>query len=264
MTYPDLNQKNQAMKLFKVILLSLLVLQLICRVSSNENDIRTFLNNVLECLEQIQREATDSFVRQRLHRELGDHIQTLSGILSISRFVDDARNREAVNTLQSLNGWLIFLLTAYETRQGTTSENRLVLLPPPLMTCSQGRPRYSISREQISHLVSLGMNWQSIATCLGVSSRTLYRHREDLGIEPLTYATLSDENLNRVVREILQYTTNAGERYVHGSLRSRGLRIQRWRVRQSLQEIDPFGRSLRRRNAIRRRLYSVPFPNQLW
>lgn len=233
MTYPDLNQKNQAMKLFKVILLSLLVLQLICRVSSNENDIRTFLNNVLECLEQIQREATDSFVRQRLHRELGDHIQTLSGILSISRFVDDARNREAVNTLQSLNGWLIFLLTAYETRQGTTSENRLVLLPPSLMTCFQGRPRYSISREQISHLVSLGMNWQSIATCLGVSSRTLYRHREDLGIEPLTYATLSDENLNRVVREILQYTTNAGERYVHGSLRSRGLRIQRWRVRQS-------------------------------
>ncbi|XP_034544131.1 uncharacterized protein LOC117816121 [Notolabrus celidotus] len=108
------------------------------------------------------------------------------------------------------------------------------------------------------------MNWQCIATCLGVSCRTLYRHRQRLGVEPLAYATLSNDNLNRLVGEILQSTRNAGERYVHGSLRSRGLRIQRWRVRQSLQEVDPIGRSFRRRHAIRRRIYSVPTSNQLW
>ncbi|XP_028258071.1 uncharacterized protein LOC114442995 [Parambassis ranga] len=112
--------------------------------------------------------------------------------------------------------------------------------------------------------MSLGMNWQNIATCVGVSSRTLYRHRQLLGIPPMSYTTLSNENLNRVVGEILQHTTNAGERYVHGSLRSRGIHIQRWRVRQSLQEIDPIGRSFRRRHAIRRRIYSVSSPNQLW
>nr|XP_055036502.1 uncharacterized protein LOC129423984 [Misgurnus anguillicaudatus] len=108
------------------------------------------------------------------------------------------------------------------------------------------------------------MNWQRIAMCLGISSRTLYRHRQQLGVQPLVYATLSNDNLNRIVGEILQSTTNAGERYVHGSLRSRELRIQRWRVRQSLQELDPIGRSFRRRRTIRRRIYSVATSNQLW
>lgn len=250
--------------LFKVLLFSYFVQFFLLGVSSNENDIRHFFNNVLQCMEQMQREATYSFVHERLYGELADHIHTISGFLSISRFVEDSRNREAVNTLQSLYGCLNFLMTAYETRQRTRSENSFVLLPPPVMTGQQGRPQYSISEEQISHLVSLGMNWQSTATCLGVSCRTLYRHRQRLGVQPLTYATLSNDDLNSFVGEILQHTTNAGERYVHGSLRSRGLRIQRWRVRQSLQEVDPIGRSFRRRHAIRRRIYSVPTPNQLW
>ena len=248
--------------LFKIILFSFQVQFFILGVSSNENEIRHYFNNVLECIERIQREGTDYFVHERMYGELRDHIETVSGFLSISRFAEDSR--EVFNTLASLHGCLHFLLTAYETRQRTRSENSLALLPPPVMTRHQGRPRYSISGEQISHLVSLGMNWQSIATCLGVSCRTLYRHRQQLGVQPLTYATLSNDNLNRVVGEILQRTTNAGERYVRGSLRSRGMCIQRWRVRQSLQEVDPIGRSFRRRHAIRRRIYSVPTPNQLW
>ncbi|XP_062420513.1 uncharacterized protein LOC134132730 [Pungitius pungitius] len=252
------------MMLFKLLLFSSLVQFLILGVSSNENDIRHFFNNILECVENIQRGATDFFVHERLYGELRDHVQTLSGLMSNSRFVENSRNRETINTLESLHGCLHFLLSAHESRQRTRSENRYALLPPPVMTGLQGRPQYSISQDQISHLASLGMNWQSIATCLGVSCRTLYRHRQLLGVQPLTYATLSNDNLNRVIVEILQSTTNAGERYVQGSLRSRGLRIQRWRVRRSLQEIDPIGRSLRRRHAIRRRIYSVPTPNELW
>lgn len=252
------------MMVWKGFLLCFQVQFFIFAVSSNENDILQFFSNTLECIQRIQTESTDSFVQERLYAELSDHIQTLSGFLSISRFVEDPRNREAVHTLQSLHRCLQFLLTAHETRRRILSENSYVLLPPPVRTGLQGRPQYNISREQISHLVSLGMNWQSIALCLGVNSRTLYRHRQRLGIESMTYAALSNDNLNRIVGEILQSTTNAGERYVHGSLRSRGLRIQRWRVRQSLHETDPIGRSFRRRRAIRRRIYSVSSPNQLW
>lgn len=46
---------------------------LLLGVSSNEHD-RLFFNNVLECIEQMQ---NDSFVHDRMHRELCDHIQTL-------------------------------------------------------------------------------------------------------------------------------------------------------------------------------------------
>ena len=59
-------------------------------------------------------------------------------------------------------------------------------------------------------------------------------------------------------------TPNANERYVIGSLPARGIRIQRWGIRQILQEIDPVGRSLRRSQAIRRRVNSVQTPNELW
>lgn len=141
----------------------------------------------------------DVFVHERLYGELREHIQTLSGFLSILGSVEDSTNREVINTIESMHESLHFLPTAYEARQTTRSENSYVLLPPPMMTGHQGRPRYSLSGEQISHLVSLGRNWQSIATCLGVSCRTLCRHRHRLGIQPLTFATLSDGNLNRLL-----------------------------------------------------------------
>jgi len=54
----------------------------------------------LKCIEQMQRE-TDYFVHDRLHWELY-HIQTRCGFLSVSRFVDDSRNRAGVNTLENV------------------------------------------------------------------------------------------------------------------------------------------------------------------
>ncbi|XP_037830460.1 uncharacterized protein LOC119617641 [Kryptolebias marmoratus] len=252
------------MKLFKLILFYHLLFFYNLGVKSIENDIRMFFRSILGCLEQMQQDSAGSFVHERLQRELRDHVNILSGFLSQSRIILDSRNREVANTLQSLHASLQIVLAATESNQRSRSENREVFLPPRVMTGHQGRPPYNISEEQISHLLSLGMNWQNIAICLGVSSRTLYRHRDRLGIQPLAYTAISDVQLNRFVAEILQSTTNAGETYVHGSLRSRGLRIQRWRVRQSLLEIDPVGRCFRRRHAIRRRIYHVSTSNQLW
>ncbi len=110
-------------------------------------------------MEHIQRGATDSFVHERLYGELCGHIQTLSGFLSISSFVEDSGNRETVNTLESLQECLNFLMTAHERRQRTRSDNRYALLPPLVLTGHRGRPQYSISEDQTSHLVSFGMNW---------------------------------------------------------------------------------------------------------
>ncbi len=57
---------NFTMMLFKVILFSFQVQFLLLGVSSNEHDIRQFFNNLLECIEQMQREA-DYFVGDRMH-----------------------------------------------------------------------------------------------------------------------------------------------------------------------------------------------------
>jgi len=63
---------------------------------------------------------------------------------------------------------------------------------------------------------------------------------------------------------MLSQTPYAGESYVSGGLRARGIFVQRHRIRDILSEIDPVGRALRRRAAIQRRQYNVRAPNHLW
>lgn len=193
-----------------------------------------------------------------------DHTRTLSAfIAALSRY--DPENSDTREILEILYRCFFGLLRQYEDRQSEFSPIETnILLPETVLTGLPGRPRYSITAEQICHCISIGMTWQVIASCFGISRRTLYRHRQFLGIEPLTYAALSNEELNRIVTSILQNTPNSGEAYVLGSLRSRGLRVQQWRVRMSLHQVDPIGRSFRRRHAIHRRVYNVQGQNQLW
>ncbi|KAF3859014.1 hypothetical protein F7725_021413 [Dissostichus mawsoni] len=187
---------------------------------------------------------------------LDDHTRTLSAYLTVSRYGED--NTDVSNLLGSLYRCFRNLLHAHETRRRITDVT-INLIPPTTLRGHAGRPQYRITAEQISHCVSIGMTWSRIASCFGISRRTLHRHRQTLGVEPLSYAVLSNQDLDSIVTNIQQNTPNA-----LGSLRSRGLRVQHWRVRQSLHQVDPIGRSFRRRHAIRRRVYSVQVPNQLW
>lgn len=49
-----------------------------------------------------------------------------------------------------------------------------------------------------------------------------------------------------------------------GHLLSRGIRIQRHRLRESMRRIDPEGTLARRLHVIHRRCYSVPAPRSLF
>ena len=57
---------------------------------------------------------------------------------------------------------------------------------------------------------------------------------------------------------------HAGERMIQGILHSRGIRIQRWRVRDTIHEVDPINTPLRWKPRIQRRPYSVAGSNALW
>ena len=58
----------------------------------------------------------------------------------------------------------------------------------------------------------------------------------------------------------MRLTPFSGESYVRGALRARGIYVQRWKIREALQSIDP----VRRRYTIQRRLYNVRKLNHLW
>ena len=107
------------------------------------------------------------------------------------------------------------------------------------------------------------MNWKNIATFLGVSEKTIYGRRIDFGL-PDNFTEITDEELDDVVRNTLRLTPYSGEVYVRGSIKVRGVNVQRSRVRESLKRIDGIGSATRRRYAIYRRAYDVAGPNHLW
>lgn len=210
---------------FHLILVALQIQLFVLNTASNE-DVANFFRSVLLCIESLQSEDATSFSQERLYRQLEDHTRSLSSfIAAMSRY--DPNNRDIINTLQLLFTCFQNLLSEYATRlHSSNSTNSFV--PPTTSTGHRGRPRYNIVARQISHCVSIGMTWQRISSCFGISRRTLYRHRQSLGIDSPEYAFLSNQELDRIITNILQTTPNAGETYVLGSLRSRGIRVQRW------------------------------------
>ena len=69
--------------------------------------------------------------------------------------------------------------------------------------------------------------------------------------------------VDELLKDIMSRTPRVGESYIRGILRSRVLHVQRWRVRERLQSLDPVGRATRSL-AIQRRVYNVSAPNCLW
>ena len=134
---------------------------------------------------------------------------------------------------------------------------------PSQTLSSGGRSRYKIKRERIETLRNTGMQWKAIARCLGVSSKTLYRRRLEYGLQD-SFSDITNEELEWNIRDILKLTPFSGESYIPGALRGRGIFIQRWKIREVLQTVDPVGRAIRRRSSIQCRFYNVKTPNHLW
>jgi len=51
---------------------------------------------------------------------------------------------------------------------------------------------------------------------------------------------------------------------IQAYLRAAGFHVQRYKVRQALNEIDPIGTASRWSQSIKRRIYKVATPNSLW
>ena len=138
-------------------------------------------------------------------------------------------------------------------------------------TTTFGRPRMEVSPESIAREFSIFRSWKIVAHRLGVSEKTLRRRRIEFGMELSsqrgqrnTYTAISFDDLCATVRAVLGTLPDAGESLVIGSLRARGIFVQRHRVRDAINEVDPVSRAMRRTFAIVRRVYNVPSPNSLW
>lgn len=79
------------------------------------------------------------------------------------------------------------------------------------------------------------------------------------------FSNMQDSDLDEIVRDIVGGNDLIGPEAVRASLRSRGLNVQRRRVRESMRRVNPGASALRallRRPE--RRVYHVAGPNSLW
>lgn len=133
------------------------------------------------------------------------------------------------------------------------------------LTGDPGRPKIEITQAQLEYFLEKRFTCPDIAKMLSVSVRTVRRRLEEYVISSSrSFDNISDDDLSKVIAEILKTWPRSGYRMVEGCLRARRYKIQQIRVRKLMRFLDPEGTVERWQNTIKRRVYSVSGPNALW
>ena len=249
-------------------------------MASDVEELSEFLASLDVLFNQIQQSLSinDHICMEHLKNKLEDYLTIViamsvnvnSGLSEVVQGQDEGTRLGLAREVPSLCALIHELIVKMEQEleklaevieMGSTRTERREITS--MLPSSGGRPPYNITKEQVEQLRETGMNWKTIAEFLRVSERTLHRRRIEFGIES-SFSNISDGDLDQHIQEILQLTPNSGESYVKGSLKARGIAVQRSRVRESLCRVDPIGRSMRKRYAICRRIYNVKGANHLW
>ena len=131
----------------------------------------------------------------------------------------------------------------------------------------RGRPKLGIRKEQLVYLINLNFSVVDIARLFGISKRTMHRRMSEYGLSiASTYSDIEDDDLDEIVRGILQDFPRTGYQRMMGFLKDRNVRIQENRMRQCMRRVDFAGviqRSIEL-TVIKRRKYSVKGSNSLW
>ena len=100
----------------------------------------------------------------------------------------------------------------------------------------------NIHREELEGLRDLRFTWKKIAEILCLSERTVRTKRHELEITD-KYAGIRDNALDNFIQEIIEESPKMGEKMLQGALQSRGIQIQRTRLRSSIEGLTPLEKS---------------------
>lgn len=153
--------------------------------------------------------------------------------------------------------------------------------------CCSGRPQLDISKD-ILEMANSHLDLTQIAQLANCSARTIRRRLLDLGLAesgqpvfattrdsdgnmvwirtsttPRRRYTVTDEQLDVLMHDILTTFPNFGQQMIAGHLSSNGQIVSRERIRQSYRRVHGAPACFGRRR-IQRREYSVAGPNALW
>ena len=223
------------------------------------------LNVGKDIYEDVQRMifVTDSETAKKLR----DHcVQFIDALLVVSRHLEESHQHIMRDVYLVVDEFQKQIMRLEELHNNFEQDGVQYSCPTESPCEGKGRPKLIIPQEQLEGLRSLGFSWISISKMLGVSEKTLRRRREAYSMSSAVklFSDISDDEIDHLVKFVLEGSPNSGERMMMGWFRGRGIRVQRWRLRESVSRVDPIGRELRRKTVTRRRVYSVPTPNSLW
>lgn len=97
-----------------------------------------------------------------------------------------------------------------------------------------------------------------------MSRSTVYRRLLDVGVSTNDYTAISSSHLDEVLREIKKEFPNDGEVITKSHLLRLGIKVTRQELRYSIHRVDHENTVSRQSKVVKRRVYSVGYPNALW
>lgn len=84
------------------------------------------------------------------------------------------------------------------------------------------------------------------------------------GLSKMNFSEISDNDLDLKLGEILKDFPLCGENLLRQMITLKGIRVPRWRLRESIHRMDERGVCERQAGRLHRRVYNVTGPNHLW
>ena len=130
----------------------------------------------------------------------------------------------------------------------------------------RGRPKKIISDSFLHEAFrpSRNISISCIATSLGMHRNSVQKYMKLYKIIRQPFSTMSNLQLDSMIKKFKDSHPNAGIRYVRGFLLQQGIRVQRSRIVASLGRVDDIAKVVVRNKTIKRREYKSARPNALW
>lgn len=135
---------------------------------------------------------------------------------------------------------------------------------PPAKVTVNGKQAYDIPQDILESLLDNSFQISEISQIFCVSESTIYRRMSKYNLSKLSFSDISDELLDEKTEKISQEFLLCDENMIKQMLCQQGIKVQRWRLRDSLHRIDSEGVVARRKVRLHRRIYNVMSPNHLW
>ena len=210
-------------------------------------------------------ERMKDLISQRLRRS-GHKLE--SGINPLPELQVTFEMLSALNDIIDVDSALTSCCEAILLLQETERNNNIASLTlEKEQVAGTGRPRYVIPIETLEFFIDSSFSIPEMSELLGISVSTVKRRLRDCGLQISSkFTTISNDELEKHVQQIVTDFPEVGYRTVKAHLDAKQIHVAQYRVQEALRNVDPEGVLMRRLHlkAVHRRAYHVRAPLSLW